>query len=73
MVAIGDVKERGPKGRSQTTELWRHARSFTSPTKPSTDISVRPNESKSYYTQYLLSLWQSTSRAVRQSISLCVK
>jgi len=54
-IEIGDVKERGLMGRYQARGICRHAPSFTSPAETSTNTSVTPNKSKSYYIQYLLS------------------
>jgi len=56
---MSDVKERVPKGNANLWVSGGMPPSFTSPTETfhvrSMDISVVPNKSMSYYTQYLLS------------------
>jgi len=53
---MSDVKDRVPKEKFQSKGVWRHGPSFTFPRESfyvrSMDISVTPNQSRGYYTQY---------------------
>jgi len=56
---MSDVQEQNPKGKCQARVSGGMPISFTSPAETfhvcSTDISVIPKKSMSYYAQYLLS------------------